>query len=398
MNSQLLSMINISAVVPNTKIKLKQFAIDLEKRPKIHPNLKQLLNQMLESFKKKINMCAIIPVNINMQRKVFIDFDEKLNSVSNSRFANDISKMSETYSIEIKIGDNIIRVNFILDNIQNSIGYIASIAQSIHTFCYTFPCDYNGLTIDISLDGNNRDLVKKTDRRENIGTKPYNDIFEYQHKKSAAFNVSGMTIRSNKHIILTKSEEIIKLLYHEMVHFVGLDHELLKIKLDFPWAVENPTLNLSEAYTEFMSVLLNTAYQVIQLSGIKKINIYEYYEKLLYAETRYSLYLTTNILKFFGYNNDNYRNFFNGRGEKKYVPILVWEYIIVRTQLLLEVNKIANLVGNDLWCIKKNNIESIVNIMRTDNNLINELSFFMKYTKPIDNISYTIIDFDWTNF
>nr|AEX63035.1 hypothetical protein mv_L833 [Moumouvirus Monve] len=36
-----------------------------------------------------------------------------------------------------------------------------------------------------------------------------------------------------------------------MIHFIGLDHELLKITQNHDWNIVNPKLNLSEAYTEF---------------------------------------------------------------------------------------------------------------------------------------------------
>lgn len=392
-NPGLMQIIDIKALSPNSKIKLRQFEIDLGRKTNLHPKLKQLFDKMYASFKIELNIKPGRLPNLNSFREIFIDFDKNFNSINNSKFQKDIMNMSQIYSIEIKINSDIIILNFLAPN-NNSVGYVASITQAVHTFCHAFPYDYDGLVIDVSLDSNNRNLIFPTNNKN----MKYDDIFEYLHKKSAAFNVSGVTMGSNKHIIVTKTEEIIKLLYHEMIHFVGLDDELRKLTLSFPWAVNKNNLNLSEAYTEFMSVIINSAYLIIQLSGIQILDLYDCYNSLLYAETQYSLYLTTNILKFFGYNNNNYKNFFNGIGEKKFSPILVWEYIIIRTQLLLNRDSIAEIMGNNIWRVNESNINDLIPLMKTDNNLLNKLSFFMENTNIISNISYLLVDFDWNLF
>ena len=61
---------------------------------------------------------------------------------------------------------------------------------------------------------------------------------------------------------------------------------------------------------------------------------------MIFVEKQYSIYLSSSILKLYGYNENNFTYFFKGIGEKKYCPILIWEYIILRTQLLLNLDKI----------------------------------------------------------
>jgi hypothetical protein len=113
------------------------------------------------------------------------------------------------------------------------------------------------------------------------------------------------------------------------------------------------------------------------------------------VELDYSLYLSANILKFYDYDTKTFLNFFNDIGDKHFCPILVWEYIILRTQLFVHLDKVVNSVGPTNFHIDKNNKNSVVDTMKIDNNLINELSFFMQNTRPIKNISYTMIDFNW---
>jgi hypothetical protein len=92
---------------------------------------------------------------------------------------------------------------------------------------------------------------------------------------SGAMNVSGVTQRSSKQIILTKSEEIIKLLYHEMVHYIGLE-QFLQTSTKYDFALTNKNLNLAEAYAELMAIILYCAYLTIHFLGIQKINMYDF--------------------------------------------------------------------------------------------------------------------------
>ena len=119
------------------------------------------------------------------------------------------------------------------------------------------------------------------------------------------------------------------------------------------------------------------------------------YKKILYLELNYSLYLTANILKFYGYNFKTFKDFFSGRGEKKFCPVLIWEYVIIRTQLFLNIDKVLDLVGPSTFIIDQNNKNNIIKLMEIDDNLINKLSILMEMTKPIKNISYTMIDLNW---
>lgn len=391
-NKDLLEILDIPALQENSRIKLNQFDIDLNLRPVLNNNLKLLLNNMINAFKIKLDIYPLIPPNIKTIQKTFIDFNQQFNNVKDSVFEKDVLKMTDIYSINLKINNDKIKLNFLVNDLIENIGLVTNIIQSLHVFCYMFKYEYNGLTIDICLDNNNRDLFLLKNKMS------YDKIFENLQKKSGAFNVSGVTYRIKKYILLTRSEEIIKLLYHEMVHFIGLDHELLNQPVKFNWATESTEFNLSEAYAEFMSIILNSAYQTIQLSGINNINLYDSYGKILYAETKYSIYLTCNILKFYHYDSSNYMDFFRGIGEKKYAPIMVWEYIFVRTQLLLNLNELSNIMHNSDWRVDESNITNVVQLSQPTDKFIDYIDDFMAHTDPIKNISYLLIDFDWNKF
>lgn len=368
----------------NSKTKLEQ--IDYNKTFNLNHNLKELLGKMIESSMIDLNVSPDIS-DIQNIKNIFIDFDKEFNKTSESKFISDIKKMNLLYAVKLYIFNDVIKINFLVINLEESIGYISSVLHALHTFCYTFPYSYNHLTINISLDDNYRDVEWHTKIPE---------IFDLLRKKSAAFNVSGVTQRNKKIINLTKKEEIIKLMYHEMIHFIGLDHELINMTSNFQWAIESPGLNFSEAYTEFLSVILYSAYNSIQLGSISPINIEELYGKILSIEIFYSAYLTCNILKFYGYNNKTFINFFRGIGKKNSAPIYIWEYVILRTQLLLNLEKVASLIGGkNMWRINSKTNTEIIDLMKIDDNMIEILAYYFTNTTPIKNISYTLISLKW---
>jgi len=386
-NKEFLSLLDVSILTDNSKIKFNKFRIDFNNKHNLYLN--NLLDSMTNAFRIEPNIELIKKINIDNLKNIFIEFDTTLNSITNSKFQQDIILMDYAFTFKLIIFNNNIIINFLVSDFDQYYKYIAAILHSLNTFCYLFPYNYNGLTIYISLDKNSRNLGN-TSQKNSI----MNNNFSYFHQNSIAFNVSGVTKKYDNIIILTKSEEIIKLLYHEMIHYIGLDHELLDSQNKFDWDIHDKNLNLSEAYTEFLSIIFYSAYQTIHMVGLKKINKYDLFNKLILAEMHYSLYLSSNILKIYGYNSATCVNFFNGDSGKNYCPIPIWEYVLLRTQLFLNIDKLLKLIGNT-WRIDTQNKNSVIELMKTDNNLLNELSTFMEKTQLIKNISYIMIDFDW---
>lgn len=395
-NSQIFDTFFDPFLTTNSKFKmdydniyLNHSKFDMEIDTKSETIIKTILDKMLKSFVKEINIKLVKPTNLKDLQDIFINFDRELNMVNNSRFQKNIKNTDTIYTFNLNINNDNIKINFLFNSSQKIDGYISAILHALHTFCYLFPYNYNNLTINISLDDNYRDL----DYYKSYNN--YNDIFNYLHQKSLAFNVSGVTNRFDKTILLTKNEEIIKLMYHELIHFIGLDHELLHTPIIFTWAIKNNKLNLSETYTEFIAIILNSMYQSIHLASLKKeIKYYDLFKKIIFLEYNYSLYLTSSILKFYGYNVDTFINFFNNIGEKKFSPILTWEYIILRTQLFLNWDKLFNIVGNN-WQVTQYNKNNIVELTKIDDNFLNKIHYFMEHTNSIENISYTMVDFNW---
>jgi hypothetical protein len=288
---------------------------------------------------------------------------------SETKLSSDLNHMSKSSSYQLDTPYGVITLYFLYNNKTQC--YINHIIHAVNTFCHLFKYDYNGLTIYVCLDNN----IRTT--KIPYGFKNIKDKIHYLQSQSSGFSVSGTMYPKSKTIIITKTEEIVKLLFHEMIHYIGLDNALVKI-------------HLSEAYAEFLAVLLIVSYETLQLSKVLNVNVYHLFYYILTIEINYSLYLTTNVLKFYGYNQDNYKTFFKNKKHDK----LLWEYIVLRTILLLNLDRVMLIVPDD-YKVTKKNINNLLNLLDV-NDLIKQLKPFIELSYIDDCISFLAIDLDWS--
>jgi hypothetical protein len=340
-------------------------------------NLVETLNRMIQVNSIPINL-ILLEGNLGELRERLRNFNKEINGIDNSKFDRDVIAMNNFISIKLIVNNNDIYVNFLTFDIDKNTNYIAAILHAIHIFCNLFPHDYSNLLIDICLDDNSRVV--------NHYYSDFSKEIKRLKQESAGFNVSGVTNRLKRKIILTKSEEIIKLLFHELIHFAELDSLLINTE---------PFL-LSEAYTEFLSIILNSAYNSIHLSWKYNINVYEIYLELINCEINYSIYLSGNLFKFLRYSKDNLILLSKNKKHHQKTPIAAWEYIIIRTQLFLNLEKICQVLNN--WKIESNNVNKIISLMKIDNNFQSKLMESMQNENISNHIGYIIIDLNWNNF
>jgi len=399
-------LLNQNLVTLDSRQKIQNLSFDIKSIPYLHPKLRHTLRQMITCFQTPCQIKAITPpITENEIKPLFRNLDQRINQVEQSKLQKELETMNKTYSFELVTQTNannasnmnntndIVTIHFLVDSSNSTNAYMAAILHAIHIFCSLIEYHYHGLVIYVCLDSTTRTL----DFPKNLTD--YDKIFQILHKKSAAFNVSGVTSRANKIIVLTKKEEIIKLLYHELVHFTELDFELTKQMVNFPWAIKNSKLNLSEAYAEFMSVIFYTAYVAIQLAGLYHFDPYDTYRELLTIEINYSLFLSSVILKFYDYDSNTVYHFFAGIGQKKYSPILVWEYILLRTIMLQHLNEMLELVP-DNYRVNAGASVNIRKLLLRNNDLSDQMRLFIDKIHDLDDssvlsVSYLMIDLDW---
>lgn len=376
----------MNAYITNTsKTKLNHITSNQEHR--IHPKLKKLLEGMELAFCTELNM-ELGDTKIDYIYNIFQEFITDILKTTGSKFELDLNKMKKSMSINFFVGSDIIKINFIYDN-NTMFKYISIVLHALNTFCNLFPHNYAGLEINVCLDQNLRNI----DIPDHI-TSIKNKI-TYLQKESLAFNVSGVTYPSRRIINLTRQEELIKLLFHEMIHFIELDHILTDTDFKNTWAINTKGLNLSESYTEFFSVLLYAMYESIHLSKLTSDKSDTIFKKILSIETEYSICLTSSILKFYNYDNTNYKKFFDGSGSKITQPILLVEYIFLKSILLLNINAVLDIVPAN-YKIKKNNLPDLFKIFLNDAILVTKLKSYMENNMRIKSVSYLAIDLDWS--
>lgn len=351
--------------------------------------------QQLHKFiKASTNMPNFTEVKITEQLLSLSDIKQKLKNfdqITNqnliSKFQDDIEKMNKIIIIKL-YG---IHVYFIWDT--NTIGnyhkYIAFIMHSIQTFIDAFEFQnkkkqLNHLKIFISLDQNERVISS-------------NNIEECK-KNSTGFNVSGMSNSATGEIIITRIEEITKLLYHELIHYFKFDGFLRNSNVSCNWSIMEDHLVIYEAYTEFLAVILNSMYQCIQYSSITNINYWNSFRQWITNELNYSFQLTARILHFYNYDHKTLMNFFSGIGKKNQQPIYLWEYIIARTIMFHQINQIFS-TNHSI----KNSGNNIINvpinhIISPPKEIIDLLAQFLKVEEQNElvgsSISYVLYDLD----
>jgi hypothetical protein len=248
--------------------------------------------------------------------KIFTTFNREFNCQGDCKLEDDLEKMNCVLCLELD--------GVILHFIGHDYKSIPIILHALSTFICMFPAQYQGLVIYVCLDRNARVL----DLSKGIN----------EHRQDAqAFTVSGLTERSHKEIHLTKQEELVKLLFHELIHYIGLDSQLMKYSDQFRYY---------EAYTEFLSVLLHSAYYAITfyLQNEYANNIYELYHQIVDEEIEYSVRLASDLLKHSGYDQGNYKQYFHNATPLEY-PIPVTEYVLLRSNLLLNHDQVLNQVN-----------------------------------------------------
>lgn len=364
----------------------------------LHPVILRNIEVMKDAFKQKIIM-DIGSTNLNYMTNTFEHFVRDVLSQRKNKFLIDLHKMKNIFPVTLSVGPGYVsklRINFIFNKkkLESYQKHISLIIHAISTFCWMNPYKYDGLEINICLDNNHRDIPK------HINNMKVSDKIKYLRNESLGLVVSGVTYPAKKIINLTKTEEIIKLLFHEMIHFIELDHVLLNYDFFTRWSVKSDqsNMNLSEAYTEFISVILSSIYQSIHLSYLTEnsISIEKMVLNTLAIESEYSIYLSAKILQFYQFDQKNCMSFFNGTSKKIYQPILIWEYIFLRGILFQNINEILNSIPYDLR-LDHTNAPQLENILHNDTVFANKVCKYMTDPQLIESsVSYLAMDIDWS--
>ena len=189
----------------------------------------------------------------------------------------------------------------------------------------------------------------------------YLEFFLTSKKKFINFNLdsldpdninSGATLPGS-FIYIFRKEEFVKVLFHELVHYLHLDmvryqdkfKDLYK-KINLKASIINP----NEAYTELVALLLMTVWKYYE--NEYNINLSDLINKKLTIELGWSYYQISKILKFFKFYN-RYEQLFSNNCEFRQNSNVL-SYFILKTYFLQNINIILSKFNiNDLKMNKK---------------------------------------------
>jgi hypothetical protein len=287
---------------------------------------------------------------------------------------------------------------------KNQFNKIINIATTLEKFnknkyaengsVYIFPIEYSRTLNNKQFNYNSSD--KKS---LNIELKKLRHEYKALTISGQVFKHEYSTHIKKNSVFVIRNEECIKLFIHEYIHYLELDHingdfvgnEINKIVSKFNIKLYGGSF---ECYTELLSNILNIMFFMLNN------NINEsFLNDLLKIEIIYSIYATSKLLYLYGYNSDNYQDFFNTIDTEKTIinNIPSAYYYITKSMYYLYFSKWIDLLDNNL-SLNDNFTQIETQII---NDSINKESFYMELLEKTIKIAeanndlslrYSIID------
>jgi hypothetical protein len=303
-------------------------------------------------------------------RQELIEFDRDINNTPTSKFQDWV--INSDGKISSFLINQWIEFHVYHDHLENNLIAVMGLAIGMFDICFIKDRS-STLRIIASLDNGKRMISRSKDCRESLA------------EKSAGYTVSGVTYPSQHLIFLTKKQEIIKLLFHEMIHYAGLDKFMPRHQCSVLGS-----LDFRESYSEAGSVILNSAFISIMCSSNFSQAIQEF-KSIISIEQIYSRRLSTQILEYHGYSCTE-MNSFPLPDKDHQCPIAIWEYVLYRTKLLSFPDILIKNIMNPNDFDSRSRIEKIC----IDNNLFKKLSKdYLPSNDHMMDISYIYHDIDW---
>lgn len=352
------------------------------------------------NFEQDINIPLIKEINFIDNRN---SYKKKINKIKINNYDYEISNyyndnINNILDKDLQI-NNFIDTDFYGENLISKFISSRVIRSIINTLFIKTELTFDNRIITIFSKTNlDNKLIDKIDSILNFFdylTKKNNyykiDIYFSNEKKKINFNNdflgpdninSGLTL-PGYYIVLFRKEELIKVLTHELVHYLDLDmrnnqnellflYEKINLKADF--------MNPNEAYTEILAIIFLNIWEY----HYKNVKIDDFIKYKLNIELYWSFIQITKILKFF-----NYKSFDDLFTKKSlfHQKTNVLSYFFLKTILLLNINVILNNFGLDNIYFS----EDRLNIIKEECNL-------KQLKKYIDKVypKYDINNFDKT--
>ena len=219
-------------------------------------NIGHFENEDSEILDKFYNLFSIMKTpSYSIKEKIFIDRQRSTNPFISEHIEKSINKLSKKYFYEIEY--NNFRVDLYI--------YCNEPKEKLQVLLYHL-CRCIGLIIQ--LDSHNKKHLKLK-------------LYLTDDKKLFSHHIGPNNVNSGSQqsdlIEIWRKEEILKVLFHEMIHFLDYDkiHRLkdsLLIDYSNTYDIRIDELKLYEAYTEFWALMLHCYYLGLSTSGTRTNN------------------------------------------------------------------------------------------------------------------------------
>lgn len=215
-----------------------------------------------------------------------------------------------------------------------------------------------------------------------------NETIEKSNKEFKAFTVSGVTFGfQTRYSIITRYEEIHKLLIHELIHNLYLDYsndqnniEYIKIYNQLkPMGNYNYEFSMYETYTELMATYYNIIFILMKENTCNTNKIY----KMIKMEILHSYIVLSNIIRLNGYKS--YKDFDKKKVfcgdisfyEYYYVKALCYNQLDISTSHNSYIYQKIIYIHNDEWGLLK----TIFNVCKKHKLIYNYKYIYFSYLK-----------------
>ena len=322
-------------------------------------------NKILSKY--GISMKSILNKNKNLQEFIDISFygNNLTSSFISSRIIRDIiNKLNIRTKLEASNREIII---FSKEKISDS--FIKKI-DSIFNFFDMITKKKNYYKLEVFLSG------KKKYINKNLNSLDPDNIN------------SGATLPSY-FIYIFRKEEFVKVLFHELVHYLDLDMRDYQEKFKELYADINlkaSIVNPNEAYTEILALLLMNIWEHNYLNV--ELDIKEYVSKKLTLELGWSYFQISKILKYFVCYN-SYEELFTDKCEFRQNSNVL-SYFILKTFFLQNINLILKDFIIESLKINGDKVRNIFNQTNLlDKTFCNNINNILR-TYDDDNLNYDI--------
>jgi len=229
-------------------------------------------------------------------------------------------------------------------------------------------------------ENNNIDILIYGSCAEKLFPKNNNHAIDENYVNSGDTTFSP--IFNNFFIRLYRSEELIKVLIHEIIHTTGYDmisgsapqHDF-KV---FNTKTNSNRLLLNETITETLAEFINCVlYSIIHNQE---------FNETLETEIHFGLIQTVKILNYFGFNSiDDFIKKYQNDKRKILQHTSVFEYHILKTILLYKFDEFIKIIKNK--GTSSNIMKLIVNTMNLDMNYKNKIDNIFKNLNELDKMT-----------